>query len=200
MHIATPLVVGSALVFSVLGSVPAPAQATVPLPMAVVAHPGWAKSLGAGVVVFAPAPASPGHGSPAGPVAGEVSALNGGKPAATCPYLQPSFQSQCRKILSQMGKADIPTVKNFAMGYIAVDGKQALVGSTGIFCVPGEKPLCVPNHNPAAILSSGKSFKALWAQTNASSNSAANLYELAPCQEIGGSWYVYISASVGPSS
>ena len=59
-----------------------------------------------------------------------------------------------------MAKADIPTVKNFAIGYIAVDGKQALVGSTGIFCVPDEKPRCVPNHDPAAILASGKSFKA----------------------------------------
>jgi hypothetical protein len=71
-----------------------------------------------------------------------------------------------------------------------------LVGSTGIFCVPTEKPRCVPNHNPASIFSSGKSFKALWVESIASSNSSSNTYSLMTCEEVGGSWYVYI----GPGS
>lgn len=123
-------------------------------------------------------------------MAGEALALDRGKPVGTCPYFEPSFQAQCRKALALMSKADIPTIKDFAIGYIAVDGKEALVGTTGIFCVPDEKPRCVPNHDPAALLASGKSFKALWAETTASTNSSANTYELAACQEINGRWYV----------
>lgn len=169
---------------------------SVRVPPAVKARPGWAKALGAGVAALPPAHASPGHGSPGSPVAGEVLALNEGKPEETCQYFQISFQAQCRKSLARMPAGDIPSVKNFAIGYIAVDDKEALVGSTGIFCVPTEKPRCVPNHNPASIFSSGKSFKALWVESIASSNSSSNTYSLVTCEEVGGSWYVYI----GPGS
>ncbi len=193
MHVVARVVGASVLVTGLLGSGPSPLVSSVRVQPALVARPGWAKALGAGVAVFAPAPGSPGHSSPGSPVAGEVFALNRGKPEETCPYLQPSFQAQCRKALAHMPAAEIPTVKNFAIGYIAVDGKEALVGSTGIFCVPSEKPKCVPNRNPAAIFASGKSFKALWAETNASSNSSANTYSLAPCEEVGDRWYVYIA-------
>jgi hypothetical protein len=124
-------------------------------------------------------------------VTGEVLALNAGKPEATCPYFQVSFQAQCRKGLAQMTAGEVPSVKDFAIGYIAVDGREALVGTTGIFCVPTEKPRCVPNHNPAAIFSSGKSFKVLWAESIASSNSSANVYSLVTCAEVRDRWYVY---------
>jgi hypothetical protein len=48
------------------------------------------------------------------------------------------------------------------------------------------------NTNPAAILSSGTSFKALWAASVADESISANFYSLGPCVEAGGKWYFYL--------
>lgn len=91
----------------------------------------------------------------------------------------------------------MPTMKSFALGYVAVHGRKALVGSTGTSCIPGQQPACVSNANPAAILDSGKSFSALWTESIAASNSTVNTYSLAPCVKIGGRWYVFVTPPSG---
>jgi hypothetical protein len=171
------------------------AQSAAVAQPAAVHIPVWAKALGAGVTVFPPATTSPGHGSPAAAVEGEVAAFNAKQPTKACPYIEPSFEATCRRAFTKTPASEIPMVEDFAIGYAAVDGKKALVGSTGTFCVPGEKPRCVTNNNPAALFSSGKSFKALWAEANAAADSSANVYSLAPCEEVGGDWYDYVGSS-----
>ena len=91
--------------------------------------------------------------------------------------------------------ADKPTFNNFALGYVAIDGNQALVGSTGTDCVATAKPRCSSNHNPAAIFSTGRTFKVLWAQTVTAYNSSANVYSLDLCIKIGASWYNYVPST-----
>ena len=75
----------------------------------------------------------------------------------------------------------------------AVRGDQALVGSTGTFCVPAEKPRCFTSTDPAAVLSGGKPFGTLWAQADQATSS--NVYKLAPCVKIGGRWYLHLPSS-----
>ena len=82
---------------------------------------------------------------------------------------------------------------NAAIGYVAVRGDQALVGSTGTFCVPAERPRCFTNTDPAALLSGGKSFGTLWAQADRATSS--NVYKLAPCVKIGGRWHLHLPSS-----
>jgi hypothetical protein len=75
---------------------------------------------------------------------------------------------------------------NFALGYTAIDGGRALVGTTGTFCSPEATPKCITNDDPVAVLSSGKSFSTLWNETIHSTGG----YSLVPCIKVGGKWYL----------
>jgi hypothetical protein len=141
------------------------------------------------VTVTAPAPVAPGNGSPGAAVEGLFAALSSQQYTAECGYVEPAAQATCKNASAGLSSANQPTLKNAAIGYVAIDGNQALVGSTGTFCVPNEKPKCFTNKDPAAILSSGKPFGTLWAA--ASKSSSANTYGLAPCVKIGGKWYLH---------
>jgi hypothetical protein len=154
------------------------------------ARPDWAKGLGAGVTVLPPAATAAGHGSPGAAFQGEISALNAGKPAGACPYFPPSTQAQCRKALAGAPDGSGVTYKDSALGYVAIDGTKALVGSTGTFCAAAQTPQCGSNDNAAAIFDTAKPFAVLWAQALAADSlSAQNSYSLAPCVKIGSKWY-----------
>jgi hypothetical protein len=158
-------------------------------------QPAWIKHLGGSVAVGIPGATAAGHTSPGAAVMGEVNALNSGHAVRACSYFPPATQASCRSHLAGAPPSAMPTVKNFVLGYVAIDGRKALVGSTGRFCVPGDSPTCTSNTNPAAILDSGKTFGALWRESVAASNSNQNTYSLAPCIRIGRRWYVYVTPS-----
>jgi hypothetical protein len=161
--------------------------------VAASAKPSWAAALGSGVTIFAPQSASPGNGSPEAVVAGIIAAENSGNYVAACNYDAPDLQSQCKSQLSAAVSASpsalasaVGHATNFGIGYVAVQGDQALVGTTGTFCSSGS---CYTNTDPAAIFSSGKSFSAQW--TDANDNGSSGSYALAPCTEVNGKWYIY---------
>jgi hypothetical protein len=157
------------------------------------ARPAWARGLGAGVTVIGPATTPPGHDTPGAALQGEVNAANMGKVVGACPYFPPSTQAECHTKLAGVPAADDPTFKGFALGYMAIRGDQALVGATATTCVPGQKPACSTNNDPAAIFSTAKPFAALWAEAVADEGSATFTgYSLATCVKVGNSWYVYI--------
>jgi hypothetical protein len=153
-------------------------------------HPKWAEGLGAGVVVFGPAKATPGTSSPGAAVQGEVDALNSGNLAGTCPFFEPSFQSECQTTLDTAPAGSAPTIQHFALGYVVVDGNEALVGSTGTFCSSQDTPRCSTNADPAAIFSTAKPFATLWSEALVAANTQSNSYSLAPCLDVDGRWYV----------
>jgi len=158
--------------------------------------PSWASALGSGVTIVPPGPASAGNGSPDAVMAGVETAIASGHYADSCKYFQPSAQSQCSSTLSTVTPAEaaseLPTFKSFGIGYTAIKGDQALVGTTGTFCDQQNTPACCTNTDPAAILDSGKSFATLWTQAGSSSGS---VYSLAQVVEVNGSWYAYSSSS-----
>jgi hypothetical protein len=156
------------------------------------AQPSWAAALGSGVTVVAPQSVAPGHGSPGAAVTGTMAALETKQAAAFCGYDVPSGQAQCKSTLSQIPSKDLPYATNFALGYVAIDGKKAVVGMTGKYCTPGQSPECFTNNDPAAVFSAEHSFSALW--SNALKNSPTS-YSLTPCTEIDGKWYIYSSSS-----
>ncbi len=166
--------------------------ASATAPTAALSTAAWEKALGAGVVVIPPRYAAPGHGSPGAAVQGFVSALDGRQLKLWCSYYEPSFQATCRSDAANFVAADLPTFKNFALGYVAIDGNKALAGSTGTDCIANGKPKCSSNANPAAIFSTGGTFKSLWAKTLAAYNNTANVYSLDLCIKIGGGWYAYV--------
>jgi len=153
--------------------------------------PSWAPALGPDVTVTAPARVAPGHGSPGAAIAGLFAAISARRYAAACGYVEPAGQAACRA--SEAEPASQQSARNAAIGYVAVHGDQALVGSTGTFCVPAERPRCFTNTDPAALLSGGKSFGTLWAQADRATSS--NVYKLAPCVKIGGRWYLHLPSS-----
>jgi hypothetical protein len=155
--------------------------------------PSWAAALGSGVTVMPPASVSPGLGSPQAAVTGDVENIESGQFTADCAYVEPDEQADCTSSLASIGPSAMAsaagTAKNFAIGYTAVDGNEALVGTTGTFCSPDSTPSCFTNSDPAAIFSSGKSFATLWSDAN-SSQTSSNAYSLAPCIEVNGKWYL----------
>jgi hypothetical protein len=162
--------------------------------------PSWASALGSGVTVVAPGTAAPGNDSPGAAITGFIDALDAKKYSAVCPYALPSVQSQCRTALGSVSPSvlapHMPFAKNAGLGYVAIDGTEALVGTTGEYCAPGQTPECFTNNDPAAIFNSGKSFSALWKAAVAATNSnSTNVYALFPCQEVGGKWYGDLSPS-----
>jgi hypothetical protein len=132
---------------------------------------------------------------------GFIDALNAKKYTAVCSYLLPSTQSKCRTTFGSVSPSllatKMPFAKNAGLGYVAIDGTKALIGTTGEYCAPGQSPECFTNNSPAAILNSGKSFSALWKTTVAETNNpnSPNVYTLSPCLEVGGKWYADLSLS-----
>jgi hypothetical protein len=163
--------------------------------------PSWASALGPNVTVIAPGSAAAGNDSPGAVMVGFTDALDAKKYAAICAYLLPSTQSKCQAAFGSVSPGQIaskmPFAKKAGLGYIAIDGKEALIGTTGEYCAPGQSPECYTNNSPAAILNSGKSFSALWKTAVAETNNSnsANTYALSPCLEVGGKWYADVSLS-----
>jgi hypothetical protein len=161
-------------------------------------QPGWAHALGSGVVVTAPSVTEAGHGSPGAALQGEVSAIDSGKPAAACAYFPPDSQPGCKAAFAASSASAGVSVRHFALGYVAVRGAEALVGSTGRYCAVAQTPECTANANPAALFERGKSFAALWAEAiSEDSSGVTNAYSLAPCVRVSGRWYIYSPPS-GP--
>jgi hypothetical protein len=126
-------------------------------------------------------------------VHGYVNAVNAGTLVQACIYDPPSAVASCQAEMAQVPAGSTPTIQDFALGYVAIDGNEALVGVTGTVCVPNDTPACTSNDDPAAIFSEAKPFSVLWAESVAadSSSSTTNSYSLAPCVEVGANWYVY---------
>jgi hypothetical protein len=160
-------------------------------------QPPWARALGAGVVVMAPAAAAPGDDSPGAAVQGEQDATT---PAEACSYFPPSAQASCQTLMAEVPAGSGGTMQNFALGYVVVDGNAALVGSTGTSCSPSATPTCSSNTDPAAIFSQAKPFSALWAESVAADLSTTNSYQLIPCVKVGGNWYLYWPLTSGNNS
>jgi hypothetical protein len=155
------------------------------------ALPAWATALGAGVVVTAPEPVAPGHDAPGAAVQGYVSAVNAGSLIRACSYYPPSARAICRATVARVSPGTHPAMQDFALGYVAVDGNEALVG-TNRMCPPGQTPACASNDDPAAIFSQAKTFPELWAESLAADvASNTNSYSLAPCVKIGRKWFIY---------
>ena len=154
------------------------------------ASPSWAKSLGSGVTVTPPGASA--AGSPGAVLASAIAAIEAGSYPKICDYLQPAQQSKCRSALGSAQASAIaaamPTVKNLAVSYTAIDGTRALVGMTGTICSPQQKPTCVTNNDAAAIFDGGKTFSVLWTEAV---SSTSNAYSLTPMTEIKGKWYGY---------
>ncbi len=69
-----------------------------------------------------------------------MNAVDSGKPATVCQYFSPPQQAGCRTELATASAKSMESFKGFSLGYIAIRGKQALVGFTGTFCSPGLPP------------------------------------------------------------
>jgi hypothetical protein len=176
------------------GGAPGPAPTSGAATAAAAAPaPSWAAGLGTGVSVTAPGSVQPGNDSPGAAVSGEINALNTKNFAALCPYQLPNVQDKCKAAASAAPTDQLPFATNPQLGYVAISGTKALVGTTGKFCSPGQTPECYSNSDPAAIFSGGKSFGDLWTQTL--NNSSSTSYSLVPVEQISGHWYVYTSSN-----
>ena len=152
-------------------------------------QPSWASALGSGVTVVAPGQTAPGNGSPDAVIEGLFGALGAKRYASVCAYVEPAVQAACRAGMARETSATAPTIKNAAIGYAAIDGDEALVGTTGTLCAHPQQPVCNSNRDPAAILSSGKPFGTLWSE-QVKAGAANDVYMLAPCVKVGGRWYL----------
>lgn len=177
------------------------APASPPAPAAPAA-PAWAAALGPGVTITPPETTAPGTTSPGAVLTAFAEGVSARNVQEICGVIanQAACLSDLRKMTqSQLGQ--LGTIKNFKLGYVAVmktsaGNAEALVGNTGSNCVPGEKPGCVTNNDPAAIFDgNAKPFAALWKAQVAATNSPANAYSLNPCVEIGGKWYADLELS-----
>jgi hypothetical protein len=155
-------------------------------------QPAWARAMGSGVVVVAPAVTPPGHGSPGAVVRGFFAAVDSHQLIHACPYFPPDFQAQC---LAEFNSPSPPTVagvqKGFMLGYAAIDGNKALVVTTATDCSAGRTPACSSNANSAALFSRGKTFAALWNETLAQLSNGKGNWALYPCVLVSGRWYLY---------
>jgi hypothetical protein len=169
---------------------PSPGGTSSPASSGGNASSAWASALGTGITVIPPAPSAPGNSSPGAVVQGIVTANATNQLASGCAYVEPSFEAQCSQDAASALASQIVSVKNFAIGYVVIDGTQALVGYTGTTCGADLAPQCETNTNPAAIFSTGQSFQTLWTEANDFNSSNANTYSLYPCIEINGQWYI----------
>jgi hypothetical protein len=174
-----------------------------PSPPAASAQPPWARALGPGVVVTAPAPAAPGYNSPGAAVQGAENESNADTAALACEYYPPSDEASCQALFAEVNPSSSPgtmQMSNFALGWVAVDGNKALVGSTGTSCDSDATPACFTNDDPAAIFSQAKPFSMLWTESVAADVSPTFSYGLVPCVQVGGNWYVYWPLTSGNNS
>jgi hypothetical protein len=138
---------------------------------------------------------NPAAGSPQATVKAYVAALtSGANPASACAYLIPVSQSSCQSSISkaaQQGEDITYSYRSFGLGYTAIDGTQALVGSTYTqFCVQAASRSCAPDiTDPKTVFESGPSFAALWTQTQ-QGNSGTSSFSPVPCVVLNGKWYV----------
>jgi hypothetical protein len=146
------------------------------------------------VTVTPPTPEAAGTTSPGAAAIAYVAALNTGKVSNLCPLVEPSAQSVCQQAVAGAPPNTGTTFKNVALGYVAIDGTQALVGLTGTYCDPSGKPTCTTNTDPAALFSAGKPFATLFRQAEAALNSTSNAYSLAPFIQVSSTWYLDIPA------
>jgi hypothetical protein len=117
-----------------------------------------------------------------------ATALSGTHWVNMCPYVEPGAQAQCKSIFSALTPSE-PSMRNVALGYVAIDGDRALVGVTGTMCAPGQS--CSTNSDPATIFSTNhRPFSALFTEQLKASASNSSAYSLAPCIEVDGKWYV----------
>lgn len=159
-------------------------------------QPAWVKALGPEVTVIDSSSATADDGSPAGTFLTVVKDMQSGHFVEMCSVIEPSQQASCKSELGSVSaaflKSEMPTFKNTVTPYTAVDGDEALVGSTGSVCAPNANPSkCSTNTDPAAIFDSGKSFASLWKQTVNSGTSNSNAYALNPLIKVNGVWYGY---------
>jgi hypothetical protein len=103
-------------------------------------QPSWASALGTGVTVVAPARTAPGHGSPDAVIEALFAALGAKRYTSVCAYVEPAVQASCKTGMAQQTSATAPTTKNAAIGYVAIDGDEALVATTGTLCAHPQKP------------------------------------------------------------
>jgi hypothetical protein len=143
--------------------------------------------------VYSPQPEQPGHSWPGQAVEGDLTELKAKNLAATCTYMDPRTLATCTSKASQVPASsygELPYATNTAIGYTVIDGAEALVGTTGTYCTPGQTPECFTNTSPAAIFSAGgKTFSQLWSE--ATSGGSATIYALTPADLVNGKWYVY---------
>jgi hypothetical protein len=155
--------------------------------------PSWAAALGTGVTLQGPTN-SPAANSPQATVKAYVAALtSGANPANACAYLIPASQSSCQSAISkaaQEGEGITYSYRSFALGYTAIDGTQALVGSTYTqFCVVTGAKSCAPNiTDPKTVFQTGVSFATLWTQTQQGTGGSS--FSPVPCIVLNGKWYV----------
>jgi hypothetical protein len=159
-------------------------------------NPSWSKSLGAAVTVTRPVSEAAGTSSPGGVAMTYVATINAGKLSALCPLVDPAAQQACQKGVAG-ASSNGNKFTNAALGYVAIDGDEALVGLTGTYCDPGATPTCTTNKDPSALLSSGASFASLFTQAIAaqSPSNSSNSYSLFPCIRVDSAWYFDVPAS-----
>jgi hypothetical protein len=147
--------------------------------------------------VISPQSQTAGNGSPGGVATAYTAAINAGKLSVLCQLVEPSVQATCRQALSgSSNDSSGEQFKNIVLGYVVIDGNQALVGMTGTFCNTHNTPACSTNTDPSAIFSSGKPFATLFSQELDSSNNADNsAYSLFPTIKVGSDWYLDVPAA-----
>jgi hypothetical protein len=151
--------------------------------------PSWAAALGPGVTVVPPGTAAPGHGSPGAVLTGLILAIKDKSATEYCGYGEPAVQAQCKSALSTTPASQFPTARNFALGYIVIDGDKAVAGNTGTVCATGPTG-CLTNNDPAAIFTTLHTFGALW--KNAITPSCTK-YSLEAFTKTSGNWYMAAS-------
>jgi hypothetical protein len=155
--------------------------------------PSWAAGLGPGVTLESPT-ANPAAGTPEATVKAYVAALTSGtNPADACAFIIPASQPSCESSIgkaAQQGQSITYSYKTFGLGYTAIDGSQALVGTTYTqFCVQDASRTCAQDiTDPEAVFRSGQSFATLWTQVQRAG--ASGSFSPVPCVVINGKWYI----------
>jgi hypothetical protein len=155
--------------------------------------PSWAAGLGPSVTLESPT-VNPAAGTPEATVKAYVAALTSGtNPASVCAYIIPASQPSCESSISkaaQQGQSITYSYKSFGLGYTAIDGTRALVGTTYTqFCVQALSRSCAPDiTDPKIVFGSGQSFATLWTQVQRAGSSGS--FSPVPCVVINGKWYV----------
>lgn len=154
--------------------------------------PAWAAALGPEVTIRPPGSnPSGGTSSPGGAVKAELAAFTSGHLSSMCSYIEPSVQSKCSSAVAGVPAAGV-SYEHFALGFIAIRGTQALVGTLGTDCEPNMSPRCVTNSDPASIFSSYKTFDSLYSEAVASEAAPQHAYALIPCVKVASHWYVFL--------